>query len=127
MVGRRLRSPWVTYYALRMPRPRRNAPTDAFDALGNPTRRAIVRILGAGPRSVGEIAAELPVSRPAVSKHLRLLSAAKLVTHQVDGVRNVFRLERAGFEAARRWLDAFWDEALSRFAMVAENLPEDES
>ncbi|MBO6939142.1 MAG: winged helix-turn-helix transcriptional regulator [Deltaproteobacteria bacterium] len=110
-----------------MPRPRRNAPTRAFDALGNPTRRSIVRILGAGPRSVQEIADELPVSRPAVSKHLRLLSDAKLVAHHADGVRNVFRLERAGFEAARRWLDAFWDDALSRFAMVAENLPEEDA
>lgn len=109
-----------------MPRPRKNAPTAAFDALGNPTRRAIVRILGAGPRSVTEIAAELPVSRPAVSKHLRLLREAGLVDHHAEGVRNVFRLERTGFEAARRWLDAFWDDALARFAMVAENLPEGE-
>jgi len=104
---------------------RRSKTADtALDALGNPTRRAIVRILGRGPRSVSAIAAELPVSRPAVSKHLRLLGRAKLVEHEAEGVRNVFRLRPEGFEAARRWLDGFWDEALQRFALVAENLEE---
>ena len=91
-----------------------------LDALGNATRRRIVRILAPGPRSVGEIAAELPISRPAVSKHLRVLEDAALVAHESQGNRNLFRLHPAGFDAARRWLDAFWDDALSRFVMVAE-------
>ena len=99
----------------------------ALDALGNPVRRRIVAILAEGPRPVGAIAAELPVSRPAVSKHLRLLQRAQLVTFEKDGNKNVFRLEKEGFEAARDWLDRFWDEALARFKMVAENTkPTDE-
>ncbi|MCA9656187.1 MAG: winged helix-turn-helix transcriptional regulator [Myxococcales bacterium] len=97
---------------------------DALDALGCPTRRSIVRLLAEGPRPVGEIAAALPVSRPAVSKHLRILEQAELVAHDRQGTRNLFRLERRGFDAARRWLDAFWDEALARFVMLAENTEE---
>lgn len=94
---------------------------EVFDALGNPVRREIMRLLAPGPRPVGEIAAELPVSRPAVSKHLRILEDAKLVVHDKQGNRNVFRLHPAGFEAARQWLEAFWDDALARFTLVAEN------
>ena len=92
-----------------------------LDALGNPTRRRIVRLLAPGPKSVGEIAAALPVSRPAVSKHLRLLETAELVVHRSEGNRNVFQLHRSGFDAARQWLDQFWDDALARLTMVAEN------
>ena len=92
-----------------------------FDALGNPMRRSIVRILAPGPQSVGQIAGRLPISRPAVSKHLRLLENAGLVTHLQQGNRNMFRLERRGFEEARSWLQGFWDEALTRFAFIAEN------
>lgn len=95
-----------------------------FDALGNPVRRTIVGILRGGPHAVGDIAAKLPVSRPAVSKHLRILEKAQLVAHEKDGTRNVFRIEATGFEAARDWLDGFWDDALARFAMVAENTSE---
>ena len=94
----------------------------ALDALGNETRREIVRLIGQRPRSVGEIAAELPISRPAVSKHLRALTAANLVRSTAKGNRNVYRIEPGGFEAARAWLDGFWDEALARFAMVANNV-----
>jgi DNA-binding transcriptional ArsR family regulator len=101
--------------------PRVRLPEDALDALGSATRRAIVRALGRGPLSVGEIAERLPVSRPAVSKHLRVLRRAGLVQHESQGTKNVFRLERAGFDAARGWLDTFWDQALARFALVAEN------
>jgi len=93
---------------------RHAAAESAFDALGNPIRRRIVRILAKGPRPVGAIAAALPVSRPAVSKHLQLLESARLVTHVRAGNRNVFELERAGFEVTRRWLDTFWDDALAR-------------
>lgn len=101
---------------------RRNALAgEALDALGNPTRRDILRILAEGARPVGEIAAELPVSRPAISKQLRILERARLVTHESAGKRNVYRIEPAGFDAARGWFDDFWREALMRFAMVAEN------
>src|SRR5688572_22687710 len=88
----------------RLPMARRNAAESVLDALGSPIRRKIVRILADGPRPVGEIAAKLPVSRPAVSKHLLLLSKAELVTHEREGNRNVFRLHPSGFESARRWL-----------------------
>ncbi|HJL20118.1 MAG TPA: metalloregulator ArsR/SmtB family transcription factor [Sandaracinaceae bacterium LLY-WYZ-13_1] len=92
----------------------------ALDALGNPVRRTILRILSTGPRPVGRIARELPVSRPAVSKHLRILEGAALVSHAREGNRHVFRLEPTGFDATRGWLAAFWDEALPRFARLAE-------
>ncbi len=98
-----------------------NVHETVFDALGNSVRREIVRILAPGPRPVGEIAAVLPVSRPAVSKHLQVLERAELVMHVKEGNRNVFRLHRDGFDAARDWLGGFWDDALARFAMVAEN------
>ena len=96
----------------------------ALDALGNSTRREILALLADGPRTVGEIAADLPVSRPAVSRHLRLLAQADLVTTRPDGQRTVVSLHRAGFDDARQWLDAFWDDALRRFIMVAENTEE---
>ena len=92
-----------------------------LDALGSPTRRQIVRLLAPGPKSVGEIAAELPVSRPAVSKHLRLLETAELVAHRSEGNRNVFQLRRSGFDSARDWLESFWDDALARLKLEAEN------
>jgi DNA-binding transcriptional ArsR family regulator len=84
-------------------------------------RREILRLVAAEPRAVGDIAKALPVSRPAVSKHLRLLEDVGLVAFDVDGKRNVYRVRREGFADARAWLDAFWDDALARFAMVAEN------
>ncbi len=98
----------------------------ALDALGNATRRDIVRILATGPRPVGQIADELPVSRPAISKHLRILERARLVTFEAAGKKNVYRLRAEGFEAARDWFDGFWDDALARFALVAENTKEGE-
>lgn len=105
--------------------PSRFGDETTLDALGSPVRRHILRILVPGPRAVGEIAAELPVSRPAVSKHLLILQEAALVTHQRKGNRHLFRLNPAGFQAARQWLEPFWDGALARFAVVAENLPGD--
>lgn len=92
----------------------------AFDALGTPMRRQIARTLSQGPLPVGAIAQQLPVSRPAVSKHLRILESAGLVSCEHVGRQSIYRLERTGFEAAKRWLDAFWDEALERFAALAE-------
>jgi DNA-binding transcriptional ArsR family regulator len=96
----------------------------ALDALGNPIRRKIVALLSPGAQPVGVLAAQLPVSRPAVSKHLRVLENAELVTCERQGNRNLYRLDAQGFAAARGWLDSFWDEALARFAMVAENTSE---
>ena len=99
-------------------------PHSAFDALGNPTRREILTLLEVGPRTVGELAGQLPVSRPAVSRHLRLLEDAQLIATEAAGRTTVVRLSEAGFEAARAWLDAFWDDALARFKLVAENTEE---
>ncbi|MGH3111711.1 MAG: ArsR/SmtB family transcription factor [Gaiellaceae bacterium] len=91
-----------------------------LDALGDPTRRQVFELLRAGPRSVGELAAELPVSRPAVSQHLRVLQSAGLVTHRRNGTRNVYGLDGSGVAELRTWVDAFWDEALARFKAAAE-------
>ncbi len=110
-----------------MAKPSKIASEKALDALGNPVRRHIVGMLAQGARPVGEIAATLPISRPAVSKHLRVLQQADLVAFDKQGNRNVFRLQPVGFRAARAWLDAFWDNALARFVMAAENTYRDES
>lgn len=91
-----------------------------LEALGDPTRRQVFEILGGGPRSVGELAAELPVSRPAVSQHLRVLESAKLVTHRRLGTRNLYELDSAGVQVLRDWVDGFWSEALTRFKTAAE-------
>jgi DNA-binding transcriptional ArsR family regulator len=96
---------------------------DTLDALGNPVRRTILRLLSAGPLAVGEIAAGLPVSRPAVSQHLRILEGVRLVAHEKRGSRNLFRLEPQGFDAARIALDSFWEGSLARFALAAGNTP----
>lgn len=84
-----------------------------LDALGNQTRRDILGFLREGPLAVGSIAIRLPISRPAVSKHLRILQEAGLVEYNVDGTRNIFYLRRSGFREARVYLDLFWDEALA--------------
>jgi DNA-binding transcriptional ArsR family regulator len=81
-------------------------------------------VLADEPRTVGELAKEVPVSRPAVSRHLRLLQDAGLVDTRPEGRSIVISLRKKGFEQARAWLDAFWDDALNRFALVAENLDE---
>jgi DNA-binding transcriptional ArsR family regulator len=93
----------------------------ALDALGDPNRRAIVEILSAGGRSVQEIADQLPISRPAVSRHLRLLKGAGLVADEADGTRRVYRLREEGVEAVRRYFAEVWDQAIARFRIVAEN------
>jgi DNA-binding transcriptional ArsR family regulator len=94
---------------------------DPFDALGDPHRRAIVELLGPGGRSVREIADALPISRPAVSRHLRLLKDAGLVVEEPVGTRRVYRLHAAGVEAVQRYLLQVWGEAAARFRLVAEN------
>ncbi len=93
----------------------------ALTALGDANRREIVAILRRGPRSVVEIAAALPVSRPAVSKHLKVLKDAGLVTSQEDGTRRIYGLDPDGFAAVRDQLELIWDDALRRFALFAEN------
>jgi DNA-binding transcriptional ArsR family regulator len=94
---------------------------DPFDALGNPHRRAIVELLAVRARSVGEIAGELPISRPAVSRHLRLLSDAGLVEDEVQGTRRLFRLHARGVDAVREYLERVWGDAATRFRLFAEN------
>jgi DNA-binding transcriptional ArsR family regulator len=91
-----------------------------LDALGDATRRRVFELLRAGPRSVGELAAQVPVSRPAVSQHLRVREDAGLVTHQRNGTRNVYELDGTGVAELRAWVDDFWNEALARFRTVAE-------
>lgn len=94
---------------------------DPFSALADPTRRSIVELLGPGSRSVREIADELPVSRPAVSQHLRVLEDAGLVTQDRVGTRRLYRLHGAGVEAARAYLERVWGDAAARFRITAEN------
>ena len=101
--------------------------SDAFDALGDGQRRAILAILGDGPRAVGDIAAQLPVSRPAVSWHLRLLKDAGLVDEQRVGTRRIYALRREGVEAVAQYLAEIWGDAAARFRLVAENtVPRDD-
>jgi DNA-binding transcriptional ArsR family regulator len=100
-------------------------PGDPFDALGDPHRRAIVELLGAGDRSVRELADELPISRPAVSRHLRLLKQAGLVTDRAEGTRRLYRLHDDGIEAVRNYLEGVWGEAAARFRLLAENSGDD--
>ena len=90
-------------------------------ALGDPSREAIVRLLVEGERSVGEIAERLPISRPAVSKHLRLLEGTGLVRHHSVGTRNVYSLQPEALAALRDQLDGMWRQALARFTLVANN------
>lgn len=92
-----------------------------LDALGDQTRRTILGLLRESPLAVGEIAARLPISRPAVSKHLRLLEAAGLVEYTSVGTRNIFQLRATGFAAARSYVESFWDEALASFQRAAES------
>jgi DNA-binding transcriptional ArsR family regulator len=99
-------------------------PGDPFDALGDPNRRAIVELLAAGDRSVGELAGKLPISRPAVSRHLRLLKEAGLVADRAEGTRRLYRLDDEGIEAVREYLGRVWGEAAARFRLLAENTVE---
>ncbi len=90
-----------------------------LDALGNPVRRAILHELRAGPLSVGEIAAGLPVSRPAVSRHLRVLEDAGLVQTREEGTRNIYSIRLHGFASVREFVDDFWNTALDRLEELA--------
>jgi DNA-binding transcriptional ArsR family regulator len=98
-----------------------NAYTNAqLDALGDATRRAIVDRLLRGPVSVGRLAEEFPVSRPAISQHLRVLKQANLVTDQAAGTRRVYQLNPQGFESLREYFDQFWSNALAAFKQKVE-------
>ena len=101
--------------------PRRAPAGDPFDALGDPNRRAIVELLGSGGRSVQELADALPISRPAVSRHLRLLKRAGLVREEPVGTRRIYSLHDEGIEAVRSYLEQVWGEAAVRFSLVASN------
>jgi DNA-binding transcriptional ArsR family regulator len=89
---------------------------EAFAALADPTRRRVMERLVAGPKAVGEIAEGLPVSRPAVSQHLKVLKDAGLVTDRAEGARRIYALDPAGLGPMRAWLDQFWQAALEAFA-----------
>jgi len=91
-----------------------------LDALGDPTRRTIFKRLRNGSRSVGDLAAGLDVTRPAVSQHLAVLVAAKLATYRPEGTKRLYMADRQGVEALRDWLDGFWTEALTAFKAAAE-------
>ena len=107
-----------------MTRSRATPAGDPFEALGDPNRRAIVELLAAGGRdgqSVGELAEHLPISRPAVSRHLRLLKSAGLVVEEPRGTRRIYRLHDEGPEAVRAYLERVWGEAASRYRLVADN------
>ena len=98
---------------------------DPFDALGDPHRRAIVEMLGAGERSVREIAETLPISRPAVSRHLKLLKDAGLVVEEPRGTRRIYRLHDEGVRAVQDYLERVWRESAARFTLFAENTGDD--
>jgi DNA-binding transcriptional ArsR family regulator len=91
----------------------------ALDALGDWTRRQIFDALKNGPHSVGELAARVPVSRPAVSQHLKVLKDAGLVVDRKDGARRIYSVDPNGLTGIRAYFDSFWDEALGRFAAEA--------
>jgi DNA-binding transcriptional ArsR family regulator len=90
-------------------------------ALGDPTRRTIFELLGAGPRSVGDLAGELPVSRPAVSQHLKVLKGAGLVSESRVGTRRVYRVEPEAVAELRAYFDDFWTQALAAYKTAAES------
>jgi DNA-binding transcriptional ArsR family regulator len=96
-------------------------------ALGDPTRRAIFEHLAARPRAVGELARELPVSRPAVSQHLKVLKQAGLVIDQPAGARRIYQLDPGGVDALRAYLDHFWNQALAAYKTAVEQRPEEVS
>ena len=94
--------------------------TNGVSALGDPTRRAIFERLAGGPRAVGELADEFPISRPAVSQHLKVLKDAGLVVDRPDGTRRLYQLNPTGIEAMRAYFDTFWNQALTAFKLAVE-------
>ena len=100
---------------------RSRTATLALAALGDPTRRTIFERLSRGPSAVGDLAANLPVTRPAVSQHLRVLKGAGLVTETAQGTRRIYRIDPRGIGAMRDWLDAHWLSALDGFKAFADS------
>ena len=98
-----------------------NPTGDPFDALGDPHRRQILDLIASEPRAVGAIAAEMPISRPAVSRHLRLLKEAGLIGEEAEGTRRIYRLRTEGVDAMRTYLEQVWGETAARFRIAAEN------
>jgi DNA-binding transcriptional ArsR family regulator len=99
-------------------------PDEALEALGNAERRRIVVLLAEKPHSVGALAAHFTISRPAISRHLKILGKAGLIRLQAAGTRNLYRLDHRGFEATAGWLESFWNEAETRLRLLAENTNE---
>jgi DNA-binding transcriptional ArsR family regulator len=97
-----------------------DANRNGFAALADPTRRAVFERLRSGPRPVGELARGLPVSRPAVSQHLRVLKEAGLVTERKEGTRRLYQVDPGGLEALRSYFEEFWTDALAAFKAAAE-------
>ncbi len=98
---------------------------DGWMALADPTRRTIFELVVARPRAVGELAAQLPVTRPAVSQHLKLLKSAGLVRDHAEGTRRIYRVDQAGLGDLRAQLDRFWNQALANFKEIVEQTEED--
>ena len=103
-----------------------NAAVDQFAALGDPTRRQIFERVAARPSAVGELAKDLPVSRPAVSQHLKVLKEAGLVQETAIGTRRIYRLDPRGIARMRDWLDEHWSAALDAFKAFADEHAEEE-
>jgi DNA-binding transcriptional ArsR family regulator len=99
---------------------------DGWTALGDPTRRTILGHLAERPRAVGELAGKLPVSRPAVSQHLKVLKEAGLVTDSQDGTRRIYRVDPDGLARMRAQLDQFWTRALANFKLAVEQSSDEE-
>ena len=97
------------------------ASGDPFGALGDANRREILRLLSDGDKPVQAIAAAMPISRPAVSRHLRLLKDAGLVAERAEGTRRIYHLQEQGMQAVREYLEGIWGNAATRFRLVAEN------
>lgn len=97
---------------------------DVLEALADPTRRTVLELVAERPRAVVDLARQLPISRPAVSQHLRVLKDAGLVCATPEGTRRIYRLNPQGVVAARAYLDRFWDEALAGFAAAVEESEE---
>jgi len=100
---------------------------DALGALGDPTRRAIFEMLTTRPVAVGDLAKQLPISRPAVSQHLKVLKEAGLVVDHAEGTKRLYRINPAGVAAIRDYLDRMWDQALAAFAAAVEEKPDEEN
>jgi len=98
---------------------------DPFEALGDANRREILRLLSDGDKPVQEIAASMPISRPAVSRHLRLLKEAGMVAERAEGTRRIYHLHEHGLQAVQTYLEGVWGQAAARFRLFAENTGQD--